>query len=342
MQITATTAIFMGLTMSSTFVMMSNNWLLAWLNLEMNMLAILPVISKTKHPRAIEASTKYFLTQTIASCLLLFSCTTNAWYMGTWSITQMDNTYTSTLVLLALTMKAGTVPTHFWLPEVMQGSTLTTTMLMSTWQKMAPMALIYSVSNHTSPNITLMLGLLSTAFGGWGGMNQTQLRKMMAYSSITNMGWTVMILSLQPKASMISIFTYIITIIPTILMMELTSTKTLQNMTTSWSTSPITTTMLALLLLSTAGLPPLTGFIPKLLILNELVTQNLTPMAMAAATASLLSLIFYLRMAYLTALLNSPGSATSTMKWRQKIETKTTILTPTSLTTMTMLPAMAK
>nr|YP_009519884.1 NADH dehydrogenase subunit 2 [Diploderma flaviceps]WHS96748.1 NADH dehydrogenase subunit 2 [Diploderma danbaense]ART66042.1 NADH dehydrogenase subunit 2 [Diploderma flaviceps]WHS96749.1 NADH dehydrogenase subunit 2 [Diploderma danbaense]WHS96750.1 NADH dehydrogenase subunit 2 [Diploderma danbaense]WHS96751.1 NADH dehydrogenase subunit 2 [Diploderma danbaense] len=342
MQATAMTAIFMGLTMSSIFVMLSNNWLLAWLNLEMNTLAILPVISKTKHPRAVEASTKYFLTQTIASCLLLFSCTTNAWYTGTWSITQMDDTYTSTIMLLALTMKAGTVPTHFWLPEVMQGSTLTTTLLMSTWQKIAPMALIYSISNHASPNITLTLGLLSTTFGGWGGMNQTQLRKMMAYSSITNMGWTVMVLTLQPKASMISIIIYIITITPTIFMLELTSTKTLQNMTTSWSTSPTTTTTLALLLLSTAGLPPLTGFIPKLLILNELVTQNLTPTAVAAATASLLSLIFYLRMAYLTALLNAPGSATSAIKWRQKIETKATTLTPTALTAMTILPAMTK
>nr|UYX79054.1 NADH dehydrogenase subunit 2 [Diploderma fasciatum] len=342
MQTTATIAIFMGLTMSSTFVMMSNNWLLAWLNLEMNTLAVLPVISKTKHPRAIEASTKYFLTQTIASCLLLFSCTTNAWYTGTWSITQMDDTYTSTMMLIALTMKAGTTPTHFWLPEVMQGSTLITTVLMSTWQKIAPLTLIFSMSNHASSNIALMLGLLSTTFGGWGGMNQTQLRKMMAYSSIANMGWTMMTLASQAKASMISIFTYILTIIPTIFMMELTSTKTLQNMTTSWSTSPTTSTTLALLLLSTAGLPPLTGFIPKLLILNELVTQNLTPAAVAATTASLVSLIFYLRTAYLTALLNTPGSGTSTMKWRQKIKTKATILTPTALTTMTMLPAMTK
>nr|AAG00736.1 NADH dehydrogenase subunit 2 [Diploderma flaviceps] len=342
MQTTATVAIFMGLTISSTLVMMSNNWLLAWLNLEMNTLAALPVISKTKHPRAIEASTKYFLTQTTASCLLLLSCTTNAWYTGTWNITQMDDMYTSTTMLVALTMKAGTVPTHFWLPEVMQGSTLTTTILMSTWQKIAPMALIFSMSNHASPNITLILGLLSTTFGGWGGMNQTQLRKMMAYSSIANMGWTVMILTSQPKASMISILTYIITITPAILMMELMSTKTLQNMTTSWSTSPTTSTILALLLLSTAGLPPLTGFIPKLLILNELVTQNLTPAAVVATATSLLSLIFYLRTAYLTTLLNSPGSATSTMKWRQKIETKATILTPTALTTMTVLPAMTK
>nr|WHS96759.1 NADH dehydrogenase subunit 2 [Diploderma jiulongense]WHS96761.1 NADH dehydrogenase subunit 2 [Diploderma jiulongense] len=342
MQTYAATAIFTGLTISTTLVMISNNWLLAWLSLEINTLAILPVISKTKHPRAIEASTKYFLTQAIASCLLLFSCTTNAWYTGTWSITQMDDPYTSTTMLIALTMKAGTAPTHFWLPEVMQGSTLTTAMLISTWQKIAPMTLIFLMSNHIQSNITLMLGLLSTAFGGWGGMNQTQLRKMMAYSSIANMGWTVLALTSQPKASLVSLFIYIITIIPTISMMELTSTKTLQNMTASWSTSPATSTTLTLLLLSTAGLPPLTGFIPKLLILNELVIQNLTPIAVAATTASLLNLVFYLRTAYLTALLNSPGSATSTMKWRQKIKTKSTIMTPTALTTMTMLPSMIK
>nr|WRG00656.1 NADH dehydrogenase subunit 2 [Laodracon carsticola] len=334
--------IFLGVTMSSILVMTSNNWMFAWLNLEMNTLAMLPVISKTKHPRAIEAATKYFLMQAIASCLLLCASSMNAWYTGTWNITQTDDKFTSTMMFIALSMKAGTVPTHFWLPEVMQGSTLITTMLMSTWQKLAPISLILSMSNNTPSNIPLIVGLLSTTFGGWGGMNQTQLRKMMAYSSIANMGWTIMVLSFQPKASMVSIFIYIITIIPTISMMELMSTKTLQNMTTSWSTSPITSAILASLLLSTAGLPPLTGFIPKLLILNELVTQNLTPVAIIATTTSLLSLIFYLRTTYLTVLLNAPSSTTSTMKWRQKIETKATIVTPTALTTMTMLPSMMK
>nr|AGR90055.1 NADH dehydrogenase subunit 2 [Calotes versicolor]AGR90061.1 NADH dehydrogenase subunit 2 [Calotes versicolor]AGR90063.1 NADH dehydrogenase subunit 2 [Calotes versicolor]AGR90067.1 NADH dehydrogenase subunit 2 [Calotes versicolor]AGR90359.1 NADH dehydrogenase subunit 2 [Calotes versicolor] len=337
----STAMIFVGLILSTILATASNSWLLAWLCLELNTLSILPFISKTKHPRAIEAATKYFLTQATASCLLLLAGTSNAWLTGTWDMTQMSNKLTSTTMLIALTMKMGTVPTHFWLPEVLQGSTLLTALLISTWQKIAPMSLLFIMSNNIQPTFTLTLGLLSTAFGGWGGMNQTQLRKMMAYSSIANMGWTVITLTHEPKASMINIFTYITLTTPTFLLMALTSTKTLQNMTTMWSTSPLATTTMALLLLSTAGLPPLTGFLPKLIIMNELVTQNLTPLATMTMMTSLLSLSFYLRTTYLTTLLNPPSSTTSATKWRQKMtKNKTMILLPTATASTFMMPAL--
>nr|AAG00733.1 NADH dehydrogenase subunit 2 [Acanthosaura lepidogaster] len=341
MQTIATSSIIAGIFLSTSLTALSNNWILAWLSLELNTLAILPVISKTKHPRAIEASTKYFLTQAVASCLLLSSSTINSWQTGTWDITQMANKYASAMMFIALTMKAGTVPTHFWLPEVMQGSTLTTATLIATWQKIAPTILMLSTSNLTPTNMALTLGLLSMTFGGWGGMNQTQLRKMMAYSSITNMGWTVVVLTSEPKMSAINVLTYIIIMLPTMSILTLTSTKTLQNMSSSWTTSPIASTTMALLLLSTAGLPPLTGFFPKLLILNELVMQKLTPIATLATMTSLLNLVFYLRTTYLTTLLSPPGSATSTSKWRQKMsKPKTTALTPTALMTPPALPTL--
>nr|ABB99471.1 NADH dehydrogenase subunit 2 [Calotes versicolor] len=337
----STTMIFVGLILSTILATASNSWLLAWLCLELNTLSILPFISKTKHPRAIEAATKYFLTQATASCLLLLAGTSNAWLTGTWDMTQMSNKLTSTTMLIALTMKMGTVPTHFWLPEVLQGSTLLTALLISTWQKIAPMSLLFIMSNNTQPTFTLILGLLSTTLGGWGGMNQTQLRKMMAYSSIANMGWTIITLTHEPKASMINISTYIILTTPTFLLMALTSTKTLQNMTTMWSTSPLATTTMALLLLSTAGLPPLTGFLPKLIIMNELVAQNLTPLATMTMMTSLLSLSFYLRTTYLTTLLNPPSSPTSATKWRQKMtKNKTMILLPTATASTFMMPAL--
>nr|BAJ08231.1 NADH dehydrogenase subunit 2 [Acanthosaura armata] len=339
MQTIATSSIITGIFLSTTLTMFSNNWLLAWLSLELNTFAILPTISKTKHPRAIEASTKYFLTQAVASCLLLSSSTINSWQTGTWDITQMTNNYASTLTFIALTMKAGTVPTHFWLPEVMQGSTLPTAMLMATWQKIAPTSLMLMTANLPPQNIALTLGLLSMTFGAWGGMNQTQLRKMMAYSSIANMGWTIMVLTSEPKTSMINILIYITILLPTMSIMTLTSTKTLQKMSATWTTSPIASTAMALLLVSAAGLPPLTGFFPKLLILNELVTQNLTPTAMLATMASLLSLVFYLRTTHLTTLLSPPGSATLTSKWRHTPnKAKMTALTPTALLTLTALP----
>nr|WGN91068.1 NADH-ubiquinone oxidoreductase chain 2 [Draco walkeri]WGN91069.1 NADH-ubiquinone oxidoreductase chain 2 [Draco walkeri]WGN91097.1 NADH-ubiquinone oxidoreductase chain 2 [Draco walkeri]WGN91098.1 NADH-ubiquinone oxidoreductase chain 2 [Draco walkeri] len=336
----ATTILSLSITAGTIVTMSSHHWLTAWLGLELNTLAILPIISKTKHPRAIEAATKYFLAQAVASCLLMFSSIINAWQTGTWDILQMTNKYAATIMLIALAMKAGAVPLHFWLPEVMQGSTMYTAMLISTWQKMAPMVLLYSMSSHVQPNITLGLGLLSTTIGGWGGINQTQLRKMMAYSSITNLGWALMVISLEPNIFIINILMYILMMIPTFPMLAATSTKTLQNLSTSWTTSPVGTTMLMALLLSIAGLPPLTGFLPKLLILNELVTQALTPIAAITAMTSMLNLVFYLRATYMTALLNSPGSATASMKWRSPItKTSSTLLSPTAISSTPALPS---
>nr|WGN91209.1 NADH-ubiquinone oxidoreductase chain 2 [Draco walkeri]WGN91221.1 NADH-ubiquinone oxidoreductase chain 2 [Draco walkeri]WGN91222.1 NADH-ubiquinone oxidoreductase chain 2 [Draco walkeri]WGN91224.1 NADH-ubiquinone oxidoreductase chain 2 [Draco walkeri]WGN91226.1 NADH-ubiquinone oxidoreductase chain 2 [Draco walkeri] len=336
----ATMILSLSIATGTIIAMSSHHWLTAWLGLELNTLAILPVISKTKHPRAIEAATKYFLAQAVASCLLLSSSIINAWQTGTWDILQMTDKYAATIMLIALAMKAGAVPLHFWLPEVMQGSTMYTAMLISTWQKLAPMTLLYSMSSHVQPSTTLVLGLLSTTIGGWGGINQTQLRKMMAYSSITNLGWALMVISLEPNIFVINILMYILMMIPTFPMLAATSTNTLQTLSTSWTTSPLGTTMLMGLLLSIAGLPPLTGFLPKLLILNELVTQALTPIAAITAMTSMLNLVFYLRAAYMTALLNSPGSATASMKWRSPItKTSSALLSPTAISSTPALPS---
>nr|AAT74872.1 NADH dehydrogenase subunit 2 [Ptyctolaemus gularis] len=332
--------LFLGITVGTAIAMSSHHWFMAWVGLELNALAMLPVISKTKHPRAIEASTKYFLTQAIASSLMLASSITNAWMTGNWAITETTNKYTMAGVTIALAMKSGTAPLHFWLPEVMQGSTLHVALLMVTWQKLAPMALLYLISNYIPPALALTLGMLSATFGGWGGMNQTQLRKMMAYSSISNMGWTLMVAPSDPNTSAIGIAAYIMIMIPTFLLMIELSTKTLQNISESWTTSPVTTTTLLLLLLSTAGLPPLTGFLPKLLILNELLTQGLTSIAGLITMTSLLNLTFYLRAVYLTTLLNPPISTTSMMKWRHNLDMSMwTLPVPPSVMTMTTLPS---
>lgn len=91
------------------------------------------------------------------------------------------------MVYIALGLKIGLAPLHIWLPEVLQGLDLTTGLIISTWQKLAPFAILAQLSAHASP-ILIAIGLLSTLVGGWGGLNQTQLRKILAYSSIAHLG----------------------------------------------------------------------------------------------------------------------------------------------------------
>nr|AAG00763.1 NADH dehydrogenase subunit 2 [Trapelus agilis] len=332
-----TTSIILGATM----VITSHHWLMAWVGLEINMLAILPMISKPKTTRSTEATTKYFLTQTVASIMLLMASTTNAWQTGTWNITQINNMYSSTIMILALATKMGAAPFHFWFPEVLQGSSTTTAMIISSWQKIAPTAMMYMISNNPQTTILTLVGLLSMLVGGMGGINQTQMRKMMAYSSISNTGWTTMMMAIAPNIAMFNMLIYIIMIIPTFMMMSSTSTKTLQNMSTMWATSPMLTYLMTLLMLSTSSLPPLTGFMPKLIMLNELIKQELPILAMTTALLSLINLLFYMRIAYLSAMLTPPTTSASMMKWRQQTKQPNmmTMLIPTALLSLLTIPA---
>nr|AJA04785.1 NADH dehydrogenase subunit 2 [Phrynocephalus przewalskii] len=335
------TIVFLSITIGTIMTMSSSNWLMAWIGLELNMLAILPIISKPKTTRASEATTKYFLTQAIASAMMLLSSTINVWQTGSWNILELKNKFSTTIMALSLMMKMGAAPIHFWLPEVLQGTTLQTALLITTWQKIAPVTLMYMISNNIQPTILVSAGILSMIIGGLGGINQTQLRKMMAYSSINNLGWTITIMAFSPNMALMNICTYIIMTTPIFLMMTNMSTKTLQNLSTTWTTSMTMTLSIALLMLSTSGLPPFTGFMPKMLILNELISQKLTTLATLAIMTSLISLLFYLRIAYLIMMLTPPTTTPSSPKWRAQNQKSQpmTMMIPTALFITHLIPA---
>nr|ALJ30646.1 NADH dehydrogenase subunit 2 [Holcosus undulatus amphigrammus] len=323
--------------------MSSNHWLLAWLGLEINMMAIVPLISKMHHPRATEATTKYFLAQTGASLLMLFSSTLNAWHLGTWDITQLTNQTACTTLTIALCMKIGLAPMHLWLPEVMQGTTLKMALIIATWQKLAPMTLIIMTSNSHSKPLLILMATLSIIIGGWGGLNQTQTRKIMAYSSIANMGWMIIILQQAPKLTTLMLLIYIV--MTTTLFMTLLpqKTKTIKTISTTWMMSPTLTTIMMLTLTSLGGLPPMTGFMPKWLILEKLLNDNMTSLATLTAMATLLSLFFYMRLFYSTTMMIFPNTSTSMYKWRQQMKNMTimttmTLTTPLSLMLLPILP----
>nr|ATY50963.1 NADH dehydrogenase subunit 2 [Anolis caceresae] len=318
--------------------MTSHHWLLAWVGLEMSTLAVIPNICSTHNPRSTEAATKYFLTQAAASAMIFFASTTNAWQTGTWDITNLSTAPSHIMLTLALAMKLGLAPTHFWLPEVLQGSTLTTALIITTWQKLAPMALIYLTIYNLSTTILIMLGLLSSIIGGWGGLNQTQTRKIMAYSSIAHLGWMITISSIMVNIMTLALMIYLAMTTALFYTLISSKSKTIQDMTTTWSLSPTLATLTLVLLLSLGGLPPLTGFIPKWLILEELVTQNLIPAATIMMMSALLSLFFYLRLTYTTTLTLSPNTTCTKFKWRLKQTLPTQLMLAASSVTTFLLP----
>nr|WNH20985.1 NADH dehydrogenase subunit 2 [Ariomma brevimanus] len=327
----------MALVMGTTITLSSSHWLFAWMGLEINTLAIIPLMAQNHHPRAVEATTKYFLTQATAAAMLLFASTTNAWLTGQWDIEQMTHPLPTTMITLALALKIGLAPVHAWLPEVLQGLDLTTGLILSTWQKIAPFALLLQI-HPTNPTILIILGITSTLVGGWGGLNQTQLRKILAYSSIAHLGWMMLVLQYSPSLTFLTLLTYFIMTFSTFLVFKLNKATNINALATSWTKAPALTALTPLILLSLGGLPPLTGFMPKWLILQELSKQDLAPMATLAALSALLSLYFYLRLSYAMALTMSPNNLTATTPWRFQTLQPTLPLAVSVMATLTLLP----
>nr|YP_009429075.1 NADH dehydrogenase subunit 2 [Etheostoma jessiae]ABM16988.1 NADH dehydrogenase subunit 2 [Etheostoma jessiae]ASW20624.1 NADH dehydrogenase subunit 2 [Etheostoma jessiae] len=330
-------ALLFGLGLGTTITFASSHWLLAWMGLEMNTLAIIPLMAQHHHPRAVEATTKYFLTQATAAAMLLFASTTNAWLTGQWDIQQMTHPLPITLITLALALKIGLAPVHSWLPEVLQGLDLTTGLILSTWQKLAPFALLLQIQPANS-TILIAFGLASTLVGGWGGLNQTQLRKILAYSSIAHLGWMILILQFSPSLTLVTLLTYFVMTLSTFLVFKLNKATNINMLATSWAKAPVLTTLTPLVLLSLGGLPPLTGFMPKWLILQELAKQGLAPTATLAAMSALLSLYFYLRLSYAMTLTMSPNNLTGTTPWRLQHSQLTLPLAVVTSATLMLLP----
>nr|YP_007024840.1 NADH dehydrogenase subunit 2 [Alburnus tarichi]AFV75048.1 NADH dehydrogenase subunit 2 [Alburnus tarichi] len=323
-----------SLGLGTTLTFASSHWVLAWMGLEITPGGNIPLMAQHHHPRAVEATTKYFLTQATAAAMILFASTTNAWITGEWDMNNMSNPIASAMIITALAFKIGLAPMHFWMPEVLQGLDLLTGLIFSTWQKLAPLALIIQTAQTIDPLLLTALGLMSTLVGGWGGLNQTQLRKILAYSSIAHMGWMIIILQYAPHLTLLALLTYIFMTSAAFLTLKVSSATKVSTLAVVWSKSPILTTTAALVLLSLGGLPPLTGFMPKWLILQELAKQSLPITATIMALAALLSLYFYLRLCYAMTLTISPNTAPATTPWR--VQTTQAALPLALFTTMAL------
>nr|BAE79537.1 NADH dehydrogenase subunit 2 [Boophis madagascariensis] len=335
----ATSMFVSSLALGTTITLSSYHWLLAWIGLEINTLAIIPIMTAKPHPRAIEAATKYFLTQASASAILLFTTLINAWNTGEWSILSLSST-TAIPLSIALMMKLGLAPLHFWMPEVLQGIPLLTGLILSVWQKIAPMALMLQISEQVNLKLMVAAGLTSILVGGWGGINQTQLRKIMAFSSIGHLGWMIIILKFSPQLTLFN-FIFYITMTAAMFMALITISVTkMAHISTSWMKTPALMPMLMLMLLSLAGLPPLTGFAPKLLTTLELIKQNSTILAALITLFSLLALFFYLRLTYIFALTLPPNNPPSILFCRTspKLTPLTSSLSTLALFTLPLTP----
>nr|QHB77593.1 NADH dehydrogenase subunit 2 [Hylomyscus stella] len=335
------TIIYLTIILGPMITMSSYNLLLMWVGLELSLLAIVPILINKKNPRSTEAATKYFVTQATASMIILLAIILNYKQLGTWTFQQQTNNLILMMTLMSLSMKLGLAPFHHWLPEVTQGIELHTGLILLTWQKIAPLSILLQIYNMLNPTITLTMAVLSIFIGAWGGLNQTQMRKIMAYSSIAHMGWMLAIISFNPSLTLLNLIIYIMMTIPMFMVMMLNSSTTMNSISLLWNKTPMMISMMSIILLSLGGLPPLTGFLPKWMIITELLNNNCLILTTMMAMMALLNLFFYTRLIYSTSLTMFPTNNNLKMMshlTNKKYNLTIPILTITSTLTLPLSP----
>nr|YP_010409792.1 NADH dehydrogenase subunit 2 [Saguinus bicolor]URH14664.1 NADH dehydrogenase subunit 2 [Saguinus bicolor] len=321
----------------TTITILSSHWFLIWMGLELNMLAIIPVLAKNTKPRSTEASTKYFLIQATASLILLMAIFLNNLISGQWSISPPIDML-STIMLIALTMKLGMTPFHFWLPEVTQGIPLIPAMVVLTWQKIAPMSIMLQIFPSMNTNMLLTISVLSIMIGSWGGLNQTQLRKILAYSSITHMGWMLAVLHYSPNITTLTLIIYILLTISSFMTFYSNSNVTTLSLSYTWNKLTWMMPMIPLMMMSLGGLPPLTGFSPKWAIMLELTKNNNLIIPLTMAMLTLMNLYFYMRLTYAISMTMFPTSNNTKINWQLKHMKPMPLLPPLMISSTFLLP----
>nr|QBF01215.1 NADH dehydrogenase subunit 2 [Stegana reni] len=283
----------------SLITVTSNSWLGAWMGLEINLLSFIPLMSDSNNLMSTEASLKYFLTQAMASTVLLFSI-----ILAMMKINinyEINLFYISMIMLSSLLLKSGAAPFHFWFPNIMKGLSWMNCLLLMTWQKIAPLMLISHV------NIKWMLFssiIFSVLIGSLGGLNQSSMRKLMAFSSINHLGWLLMALNSNEMIWMIYFLMYSFLSFSLIYMFDNFKIFHFNQMFSLFFNSKILKFILTINFLSLGGLPPFLGFFPKWMVIQQLTLENEYTMLMILMMSALITLFFYLRICYSAFMLN--------------------------------------
>nr|APT41568.1 NADH dehydrogenase subunit 2 [Micropygomyia chassigneti] len=287
----------------------SNSWLGIWMGLEINLLSFIPLMMNESNIYASEASLKYFLTQAMASSLLLFSIILFLSY-NNMNFNLWNFFFFSKLLLINMTLliKMGAAPFHFWFPSVMNCLSWFNNWILMIIQKIAPFILIFYSFNYYLNLSSLLLCLI---FGSIGGLNQTSIRKIMAYSSINHMSWMLCGMMFSKSLWMNYFIFYSFLTTSVVIFFFMYNFFFLNQIFLYFNNNLIMKFSFFILLLSLGGLPPFIGFFPKWLIIQYLLFNNYYFIILLMIIMTLITLYFYLQMTYSAFMID-----TWNLKWK--------------------------
>ena len=302
----------------------ANNLLMIYLGLELLSLCLYAMVAFNRdNGNASEAAMKYFVLGAIASGMLLYGMSMIYGATGTLDIAELSDPImargTDDIVLIfglvfivvGLAFKLGAVPFHMWIPDVYQGAPTAVTMYIGSARKNAGLALLMRVCaeglgdlHHDWQGMLVILAVLSLAVGNIIALAQTNLKRMLAYSTISHVGFLLLGILSGTKAgysaSLFYIITYAATAAGGFAMVILLSRRgfeaeNLDDLKGLNERSPWLAFIMLLLMFSMAGVPPTVGFYAKLIVLKSVIDIQMVWLAVVAVGFSVIGAFYYLR-----------------------------------------------
>ena len=318
------------------FVMISgNNFLVIYMGLELLTLSSYALVAlRRDHANSTEAAMKYFVLGALASGFLLYGLSMMYGATGSLEITAVYKAVLSgqinhqvlvfglVFIVSGLAFKLGAVPFHMWVPDVYQGAPTAATLLIGGAPKLAAFAICIRLLVEGLLPLAIdwqqMLGVLSVAsllVGNLAAIAQTNLKRMLAFSTIAQMGFILLGLmagvvngntngaAAAYSASMFYVVTYVLTTLATFGIIMLLArdgfeSEEISDLAGLNQRSPLYAAIMGICLFSLAGVPPMVGFFAKLSVLQPLVDSGQTSLIVLAVFAVMMSLVgafYYLR-----------------------------------------------
>nr|QXT44492.1 NADH dehydrogenase subunit 2 [Apicotermes arquieri] len=310
----------------------SNSWLGAWMGLEINLMSFVPLMSNVKNMYNTEASLKYFIVQVLASATLLFLVVMKTLMEDLFTFE--GDTYTPMIICTPLLLKSGAAPLHWWFPGVMEGLSWENCALLMTVQKAAPLMLMsYLIEMNT---FTLSIILMSTIVGSIGGLNQTSMRKILTYSSINHTGWMLIALTTSENLWMVYFMIYSTLALTVVSAIKLSGVSFINQTMMTNKEATLMKFMMFTSLLSLGGLPPFLGFLPKWIIIQAMIMNNMAPLATIVVVTSLITLYYYLKISYSSFLILNTEPSWNTKLNKNKLTKNISALVLSSISLMGM------
>nr|APX40473.1 NADH dehydrogenase subunit 2 [Chaetocnema pelagica] len=288
--------LFFNLMVIGTMITISSyNWFSMWIGLEINLLSVIPLFKSNSNYFPAEASIKYFITQSLASTIILFSIIIT---MNMNEFLTIKYDFWSMMILnSALLTKLGAAPFHNWFPEVSEGLNWPNNLILMTWQKLAPsILLMYNINT----NFLFFIVILSSMIGGIWGMNQTSLRKILAYSSINHLSWMIASMFFNKAIWLNYFIVYTLININIIMIFNFLKVFFLPQLFLILNYNKYMKLIFMFNFFSLGGLPPFLGFFPKWITLNFLIFNNFYTLSIIMVIFTLLTLYFYMRITFTT------------------------------------------